>query len=243
MKCGILIIGSLYWDNENGREDWRKRRLDMNAGIPVRAPIYYGRKSASRGNTYTMTFRRNDPSGMAALVPCQREIETIDDLKDEAEALWKAEAPNSQPGAIGSGWGCIGALLGSDEANEALVAAWNTHFRTTRAESLSVVSPDGNLDIPWPEIANEAPVDLDVILATATKPVTVPPGASSVADAWLGQNDSFERYFLENVRHGIRTSDDVEIWRRIEEWTPDWLKSDDYAQAIEILRAEAAVHQ
>src|SRR3546814_14186903 len=78
MKCGILIIGSLYWDKENGRDDWRKRRLDTNASIPVRVPIYYGRKSASRGNTYTMTFRRNDPSGMAALVPCQREIETIE---------------------------------------------------------------------------------------------------------------------------------------------------------------------
>src|SRR3546814_21097578 len=85
MKCGILIIGSLYWDKENGRDDWRKRRLDTNASIPVRVPIYYGRKSASRGNTYTMTFRRNDPSGMAALVPCQREIETIEDLTDRSE--------------------------------------------------------------------------------------------------------------------------------------------------------------
>ena len=49
MKCGILIIGSLYWDKGNGRDDWRKRRLDMNASIPVGAPIYYGRKSTSRG--------------------------------------------------------------------------------------------------------------------------------------------------------------------------------------------------
>src|SRR3546814_8890352 len=118
MKCGILIIGSLNWDKENGQDDWRKRRLDTNASIPGRVPIYYGRKSASRGNTYTMTFRRNDPSVMAALVPCQREIETIEDLKDEVEALWKAEAPNSQSGTIGSGWGCVGVLLGSDERSE-----------------------------------------------------------------------------------------------------------------------------
>lgn len=243
MKCGILIIGSLYWDNENGRDDWRKMRLDMNACIPVRAPIYYGRKSASRGNTYTMTFRRNDPSGMAALVPCQREIESIDDLKDEAEALWKAEAPNSKSGAIGSGWGCVGALLGSDEAREALAEAWNIHFRTCRTEGLSVVSSDGNLEINWPEAASKVSANIDVVLATATKPATVPPGANSVADAWLGQNDGFERYFLENVRHGIRTSDDVDIWRRLEDRKPDWLKSDNYARAIEVLRAEAADHQ
>jgi hypothetical protein len=240
MKCGILIIGSLYWDKENGRDDWRKKRLDMNASIPVRAPIHYGRKSASRANTYTMTFRRNDPSGMAALVPCQREIKTIDDLKDEVEALWKAEAPNSQPGGIGSGWGCVGALLGSDEAREALSQAWSTHFRTCRTEGLSVVNADGSLDIKWPEAASKVSADIDIVLATATKPATVPPGAKSVADAWLGQNDGLEHYFLENVRHGIRTSDDVEIWRRIEERTPGWLKSDDYAQAIDILRSEAA---
>src|SRR3546814_2978330 len=86
-----------------------------------------------------MTFRRNDPSGMAALVPCQREIETIEDLKDEVEALWKAEAPNSQSGTIGSGWGCVGVLLGSDEAREALAEAWKIHFRTCRTEGLSVV--------------------------------------------------------------------------------------------------------
>src|SRR3546814_2628286 len=101
-----------------------------------------------------MTFRRNDPSGMAALVPCQREIETIEDLKDEVEALWKAEAPNSQSGTIGSGWGCVGVLLGSDEAREALAGAWKIHFRTCRTEGLSVVDADGNLDISWPETTN-----------------------------------------------------------------------------------------
>lgn len=142
MKCGILIIGSLYWENENGRDDWRKRRLDMNASIPVRAPIYFGRKSDSRGNTYTMTFRRNDPSGVAILVPCQSEIQTIDDLKDEVEALWKAEAPNSRLGAIDSDWDCVGALLGSDEAREALVPAWSTHFPTCRTAGCSVVGAD-----------------------------------------------------------------------------------------------------
>ncbi|WP_133260407.1 hypothetical protein [Rhodovulum sp. BSW8] len=243
MKCGILIIGSLYWDEENGRTDWRKRRLDMSASIPVRAPIYYGRKSTSRGNTYTMTFRRNDPSGMAVLVPCQLEIETIDDLKDEVEALWKAEAPNSRSGAIGSAWGCVGALLGSDESREALAQAWNAHFRTCRTEGLSVVDADGILDIVWPETGNGAPADMDVILATATKPITVPPRAHSVADAWLSQSGGYERYFLENVRHGIRTFDDGEIWQRIEERAPHWLNSEDYALAIQTLRAEAAGHE
>src|SRR3546814_19997165 len=96
-----------------------------------------------------MTVRRNDPSGMAALVPCQREIETIEDLKDKVEALWKAEAPNPQSGTIGSGWGCVGVLPGSDETSEALEEAWEIHFRTCRTEGLSVVDSDVHPEITW----------------------------------------------------------------------------------------------
>nr|WP_290917479.1 hypothetical protein [Hyphomonas sp. 34-62-18] len=187
-----------------------------------------------------MTFRQGEPTGSAVLMPCQCEIETIDDLKREAEALWKAEAPNSHPGVIGSNWGCVGALIRSEEAKASLSAAWTEHFQTFRKESLSVVGADGVLDVVWPETANRMPADMDIILATATKPAGVAPGAHSVADAWLGQSGGYESYFLENVRHGIRTFDDGEIWRRIEEQSPDWLNSEDYALAIETLRGEAA---
>ncbi|PTW63179.1 hypothetical protein C8N35_1011230 [Breoghania corrubedonensis] len=238
MKCGILIIGSLYWDDANGRADWRKDRLSTSASIPVRAPIYYGRKSRSRGDTYTMTFRGNDPSGVATLVPCLREIERIEDLKDEAAALWKAEAPQSRSGAIGSGWGCVGALLGSDEARESLGRAWNAHFRKIRGEGLSVVGPGGELDLAWPETVTGQPADMDIILATATLPEAEPPTAQTLADAWLGQNGGYERYFLENIRHGIRTVHDLEIWRCIEAGTPGWVETDGYREAVEVLRGE-----
>src|SRR3546814_16164055 len=122
---------------------------------------------------------------------CQREIETIEDLKDEVEALWKAEAPNSQSGTIGSGWGCVGVLLGSDEAREALAEAWKIHFRTCRTEGLSVVDADGNLDISWPETTNGTPADMDFILATATTPITVPPRPHFVAHAWPSQRAGY----------------------------------------------------
>lgn len=97
-----------------------------------------------------MNFRRDDPSGVGILVPCQRKVETINHLKEEAEALWKAEAPKSSPGAIGSAWGCVGAMFGSDEAKEALRSRWSDHFRQIRKQGLSVVSPQGELDLVWP---------------------------------------------------------------------------------------------
>src|SRR3546814_5484104 len=107
---------------------------------------------------------------------------------------------------------CGGVLLGSDEAREALAEAWKIHFRTCRTEGLSVVDADGNLDISWPETTNGTPADMDVILATATKPITVPPRAHSVADAWLSQSSGYERYFLEHVRPCIRPFAQRQIW-------------------------------
>lgn len=82
------------------------------------------------------------------------------------------------------------------------------------------------------------PVDLDVILAAVTKPDAKPPTAQAIADAWIDQCDGYERYFFNNVLHGIRTSDDSEIWCKIEERSPCWLKAEAYKEAIEILRSE-----
>lgn len=238
MKCGILIIGSLYWDGSNGRDEWRSRHLQIDSSCPVTAPIYYGRKSSSRGDTYTMSFCQYEPSGRAVLFPCQRNIETIDNLTDEVAALWKAEAPNAKQGAIGSAWGCVGALFRSGEASQKLAPAWHTHFGTIRSQGLSVVNANGELDITWPETTDGRPADIDIILATATKPESAAPLAGTVADAWLRQNGGFETYFFENVRHGIRTAQDIDIWRHIEARKPDWLEADRYRKAVKILRSE-----
>ena len=153
--------------------------------------------------------------------------------------MWKAEAAKSEPGVIGSCWGCVGALFGSDEARVTLGPDWNARFREIRKEGLSVVGPDGELDLVWPETVIDKPVALDIILATATRPEAVPPAAQTLADAWLNQNDGHERYFLENVRHGIRTAHDLEIFRCIEAREPSWLETDDYREAVKVLRREA----
>jgi|SRR3990170_7778359 len=48
MRAGILIIGSLLWDNCQ-RDAWRRSRLCVDRAVHVKAPIYYGRRSNSRG--------------------------------------------------------------------------------------------------------------------------------------------------------------------------------------------------
>lgn len=240
MKGAVLIIGSLLWDNDSkGRDTWRSQRLNLEARIPVQAPIWYGRRSQSRGNTYTMTFRQEGPLGVAMLVPCQRAIETIDDLRSEAHALWKAEAPNADPEAIGANWGCVGVLFANDQATESLATHWSACFQRMYKSRIPAVSLDGSLEIPPLERMNYARHDVDIILGTATAPEPTPPSANDVADAWIGQDKGHERYFLENVRHGIRTAADAEIWARIETKSPAWLANNDYIDTISKLRSEA----
>lgn len=239
MRCGILIIGSLLWQGGQ-RASWRAARLDVSVAVPVCAPIYYGRKSSRRGNTYTMAFRRGGPMGNAVLVPCTGKIESIDSLIAEAEALWQAEDSKACPGTLGKSWGCVGAFFAPGNARTNLSADWKAHFRSTKTPCGSVVNADGLLGLGWPEGLDGQPAEFDVILATATKPKTTPPTAHAVADAWIAQDKGCEEYFFHNVKHGIRTPDDARIWSRIEERSPCWIDRQPYKEAIETLRGEAA---
>ena len=77
-------------------------------------------------------------------------------------------------------------------------------------------------------------------LATATirEPTDNRPSAKQIARCWIDQNGGHERYFLENVRHGIRTHDDHEIWKAIAVDDPSWLSSDEYEDVIRVLQSE-----
>jgi hypothetical protein len=77
-----------------------------------------------------------------------------------------------------------------------------------------------------------------MILATATRPEQQQPTPTDIADAWVTQSGGHERYFFENVRHGIRTPEDGAIWKRIEAQSPSWLSNPAYAQPIALLRSE-----
>lgn len=189
-----------------------------------------------------MSFGSGEPTGQGVLAPCTAKITTIDGLITEASALWQAEDANARPGVLHKPWGCVGALFGQGAAHANLSANWTAHFQKVKAHCVSVVDANGLLGIGWPNAADGKSAGFDVILATATKPEVKPPTADVVADAWLAQKDGHERYFFENVRHGIRTPDDGEIWQRLKEKAPCWLekKMGEYREAIRTLSAEAA---
>ena len=156
-------------------------------------------------------------------------------------AMRLAEDRNAKEGTLHKSWGCVGALFRQGAVHAHLSAGWKTNFDKVKAKGVSVVDAAGLLTIGWPDTLEGQAADFDAILATATKPEAKLPTAHAVADAWINQ-DGNENYFFQNVQNDIRTPDDREIWRRMEEKSPLWLekKKQEYQPAIEILRSDFA---
>jgi hypothetical protein len=237
MRGAVLIIGSLKWDASERRAIWRSKRLSMNCEIPVRVALRYGRTSVSRDKTFTMVI--GGVRGTGLLVPFKSEISNVDDLMAEAEALWEAEAESSN-GRISAMWGSVGAAFQATDTSTALANDWTTGFKKKKSNSVEPVNAAGILKIDWPTDLTGKPAAFDVIIATATKPGDTTPNPSTVASAWANQDKGREDYFLQNVLHGIRTADDLEIWRHLRKASPKWLKSPHHAAAMSILDAEIA---
>lgn len=176
--------------------------------------------------------------GTALLVPCASVLSRAEQLVAEAEELWKAEHRGAGRRDLGADWGCVGVMFGPrvpDDWKE----LWSEVFRR-QASAVSPVNGTGVLDIPWLVATDGTPValDLDVVLATATKAEATWPDAGEVADAWIDQSAGHETYFFNNVLHGIRTAADVAIWSRFEERQPAWLAKPEYQGAVATLRRE-----
>ena len=225
LNAGILIIGSLLWDLEKERPAWRGARLNMGLAHTVTAPIRYGRRSESRGNSYTMVFSRLCPPGWAKLVPCSHTISTAQDLIAEAEFLWKAEQPDAEAHKIASTWGCVAVLRNPEsEIPQNLLTEWANRVklepnygRVTQndAEGVLVGRKDGLLRIEWPRLADGRAADFDLLLATANDPrikASSPkyPTVQMIAEAWNRAGEHVG-YFWKNADNGIQTFEDEEI--------------------------------
>src|SRR5882757_5413156 len=97
MKGGVLVIGSLLWDKDQGkfidlRENWRKKRLLFGKRILVFVPIRYGLES---NGVFTMVFSKEAENqnnwGTAYFLPFKKEIKSFAGLNKEAEHLSNAE--------------------------------------------------------------------------------------------------------------------------------------------------------
>ena len=236
LSVGVLIIGSLYWDLASHRKEWRADRLNPGGARTVHASIRYGRRSRTRGCSYTMVFSLDlvaDPLGRAIVVPCKHRAQGIDDLSHEAECLWVAERkPDAQMGSLSADWGCVALLVNpnrtdSDHVRE-LRARWTERVSRERCygqlnsavDEGVVVDESGVLRIPWPEPEDPSDLGIDVLLATATNPTIVGghyPSPEQIADAWNTRDGrNYVDYFCKNRAHGIKTFQDDIIHARLQ---------------------------
>jgi len=183
-----------------------------------------------------MTIGIEGSLGQAVVVPCRTTLADVAALLAEAEALWQAEQPGARAGKISASWGCVGVRFHDEPPPTDWFNAWAERFRA-KASPVAPVNHDGLLEIEWPAVA--AAIAVDVILATATRSDENLPRPEDIADAWINQDQGHERYFFENVRCGIRTPEDLLIWKRIEERRPSWLGRNVDAEAVAILRGES----
>ena len=226
MKIGVLIIGSLYWDDEPPRPGWRAERLDCMHQEHVKAPIRYGRRSESRGNSYTMVFSQGlgvDEFGTAIAVQCGSR-----DLIAEAAWLWAAETKFSDgpTDRISSGLGCVALLENPDlrlpdEVREKWtdrVAREPDYGNLIRVNGEDdVLDRSGFLKICWPRTVAGSPLAWNALLATANSPKGSChgyPSPQTIAGAWTTQEVD---YFWNNRKHGIATHQDGEIEARLRE--------------------------
>jgi hypothetical protein len=263
LKIGVLVVGSLDWESKDygpafqrelddterrqidRRTRWRRERLrgDAASEFLVHAPIRYGRKSSSRGNTFTMVFSPECANriGTAKAIRCNADVSTIGELVAEAEELWGAESSGAQPGQISAQWGCVAIVAPEDfldrpdhAQRKALLESWaiwvsrNEHYgklafsdEDKRAAGGSVIA-DGRLRIGWPRLTDGSPLPLDLLLATATDPQIGSkrsnyPTTKEIADAWYSK-PKYDYYFRFNKMTGIRTADDDEIDTRLTQW-------------------------
>ena len=232
LKVGILIVGSLYWDGQMcapackqncqncSRESWRQKRLRMKDAVTVEVPIHYGRRSKTRGNTYSsIVFDAANKMGQARVVPCLTSVKTLAELVGEATAMWTAEKNgDNEYNEISAKWGCVALLPHPEHGLESLIPpdllkGWANRIATEHANYENRISVDrsGRLLIDWPKQVKGEELNLDLLLATANFPDGKAPTEKEIAKAYWEDDLSHVDYFIKNRKSGITTPSDNTI--------------------------------
>lgn len=231
LKGGVIIIGSLLWDTNIKRQNWRRNDLCYENGFQVYLPIRYGRCSSSRKYTYTIVFSnicysRKYGLGTGWILPIRTEINSFNDLKAEAQKMGKAEYISD---GLSSNWGSVALLINPNkEIDNVIRIEWkklmasrlfNHPLFTKKLKSeKSSIDRSGFLTIRWPEeVSPENRIEeLDFLIATAIKPTLVNgryPAVYQITDAM--KRAKYNDYFLKNRKYKITTFQDDRILRRI----------------------------
>jgi len=236
MNGGILIIGSLLWDpdqgvNKGARKEWRTKRLNMDKKIHVFAPIRYGR--LSKGKSYTMVFSKEievrKELGTGFIIPFKNNPIKWKGLLNQARYLSKAEGADDDKLVKGDNavWCIIGILFNpkfNQKQKEAILVKFRKELEKDRigdnyqnlkaGKESSILRETGEIDIQWAKAVNpknQKELDqLDFVLATCTQPKPNENYPSEDVIKGALKNDA-RNYFYNNIQCGITTFQDRKI--------------------------------
>ncbi|HVM86696.1 MAG TPA: hypothetical protein VMT76_00815 [Puia sp.] len=240
---GVLIIGSLLWQNNLGRQnntirnDWRKQFLDESQKIKVNVPIRYGRLSG--GEVYTMTFSNSCRIrlGSAYLVPFrQNPVKNFAELLTESQELSYAEGMDRKfiKSRENIPWSVLGLLFNNGKIaldNKKQMSDWwqqqiqhdqdyglfNHKTFKLGSERPSILQ-NGQLNFPWINpVDPNAKTELnnyDFLIATTTLPNEKKyPTVNKLVTNI--HKDQVRKYFIDNHAHGITTFQDQRIIKKL----------------------------
>lgn len=226
-KGGVIIIGSLLWEDTDIRKKWKNMNLEsVDTKRFVSVPIRYGRQSSTRSDTYTMIFSNHisTQQGQAYILGFKNEIKNARILDSQAFALAAAEGFWTEKGpSINKTCGTVGLLVNpnidtKDKTNADVIRKWWTNLYQKYSDTfdhsqyriddneLSVIDKDGFLQIPWTDEMN----DFDFLIAT---PVVPEPKRLLTAKEIAEQmtEKKYRTYFDKNRENNIQTFQDLEI--------------------------------
>ena len=240
LNGGILIIGSLVWDDSTIRKNWRNQSLNEKDRIKVRIPIRYGRISQSRMNTYTMVFSpalAQDEYGQGILLKFRNPIVSTDALINEADTIIRVERDKTKEGwkairdanpiVLNWNWGVLGLCINpkhlknnvySEEVN-GIVNLWRNCLSNFDSSIYSVkgensfIDVNGIFKVDW----NQEMENIDFFVSTVIQPnveKTYPDGEQIALKMYEGK---YYSYFINNIENGITTKDDPVILKLLKE--------------------------
>lgn len=222
LSGGLLIIGSLLWDEHETRVLLRDEVLNMIKQFIVPAPIRYGKKSDKR-ETYTMVvspFCKDESRiGKGVLVPFKDSINNARELTEVASKIIVAEHKKQVTFTrFNWGWGCLAFLPNSNKVDNKNISQLKEYWSTKISNGFQpsdyvndgeeqIITSRGELMIDWKGEYG----DLDFIVITATKPDKPLPTVQLLASNFSGN----DKYFSSNKNAGIVTYQDNDIQEQI----------------------------
>lgn len=234
LKSGVIIIGSLLWqdylerEGDNIRLNWRNSNLDIENKIPVKVPIRYGRISEKSGiPTMIYSNRMKNKPGFGYVVPFHKIINNYEELIQETVALSVAEG---MKGNFVRSWGVLSYLFNDNKIDSNLKKEIIKIFRKRInmnfnikdykvSNEKSCITKSLKLDINWLQSIDphdsEKLNQFDFLIATVTRPqpnnrlLTMEDIANGV------KFDKDRKYFINNIVNGIITQEDFEISKRL----------------------------